>query len=439
MTRLNLIMGASLLGLAMSSPAIAGSGASGYTPDLLPQNAQPGQCYARIKHGAQYATQSEIVVVEEGYESLQVAPAQLRAVQKSVKVKDESVRYVVRQPQYRTTTENVLTSPAYERLSVSAPRFETVTETMQVSGPRRVWKKGNPGRLAAQGYNVLSTANGGYGTSTVAGSGGAYARTGSHSGGASSPAYAANGGTQCGPTCEIWCLVEEPGESVSYKRKVMTEPARVVRTQVPPQYRSITKQVLADPGGVDTVPVPAQYRDISVKELVSPASVTAVNIAPKMGEVKTKTLVKPATYGWARVICNTGQVIGHSGPVNYPAASGQASGYSSSGSYASSGHSSAAHSGSGYSALGYEIRDPDNSGYSAAGHASGGHSANAYKGHSGITYGGRTSSRYSAKQPSALIYGSNNTAAPDYGISYDSPSAPRSYGGDGMNAHHSAH
>ena len=138
MTRFNLLMAASVLTLGMSAPAMAGSGGHGYTPDLLPQNAQPGQCYARIKSGAQYATSSEIVVVEEGYQSLEVHQAQLRTAQQSVKVKDESVRYVVRQPQYRSVTENVMTAPGYERLSVSAPRFETVTETLQVSGPRTI-------------------------------------------------------------------------------------------------------------------------------------------------------------------------------------------------------------------------------------------------------------------------------------------------------------
>ena len=410
MTRLTLLLAASALTFAGATPAMAGSGHHGYAPDLLPQNAQAGQCYARIKSGAQYATASEIVVIEEGYQTLQVTQAQLQSVRKSVKIKDESVRYVVRQPRYRSVTEKIMTSPGYEKLSVSAPQFSTVTETMQVSGPRTVWKKGNPGQLAAQGYNVLSTANGGYGTSTVSGPSGNY---GHSSGAAPSSSYAANGGTQCGPTCEIWCLVEVPGESVSYQRKVMTQPARVVRTPVAPQYQTVSKQVLADPGGVDTVAVPAQYRDITVNQLVAPAGVTAVDVAPKMGEVKTKTLVKPETYGWARVICNTGQVVGQAGAASYPAASGAySSGYTggASSSHAAPAYGAAHQSGAGYS----------------------------QQGSSDIVYGGQFSSRYSAKQPSAMIYGSSNTPAPDYGISYNSPSQPRVYGGEGMNSHHSA-
>ncbi len=431
MTRLNTMIAGSALALTLAAPAAmagSGSGHHGYTPDLLPQNAQAGQCYARIKSGAQYATQSEIVVIEEGYETLEVSQAQLQSVRKSVKVKDESVRYVVRQPRYRSVTEKVLAAPAYERLSVTAPQFRTVTETMQVTGPRTMWKKGNPGRLAAQGFNVLSTANGGYGTSTVAGSGGQY---GSHSasGSVSPQNYASNGGAQCGPTCEIWCLVEVPGESVSYDRKVMTAPARVVRTPVAPQYVSVNKQVLVDPGGVDTVPVPAQYREIDVKELVAPAGVRSVPVAPKTGQVQTKVLVKPESHSWARVICNTGQVVGHSGAVNYPAAGGA--------------YRSGA-SAQGYSSGGYASSYGDQTSQAGAGHAAHNHGSAAHTGaqyehgNSGITYGGQSSSRYSAKQPSALIYGSSNSQAPDYGITYDSPSQPRIYGGEGMNSHHSA-
>ena len=425
MTRLTLMMSAAILAATGASPAFAGSGGYSSAPDLLPQNAQPGQCYARVKNGAQYADKMEVVVIEEGYESVEISPAQVRSATRSVKVKDESVRYVVRQPRYRSVTERVLTSPSYDRLSVMPPQFQTVTETLQTSGPRTVWKKGNPGKLAAQGYNVLSTANGGYGSAASGGSTGSYSGSYSGSGQTHNSNYAANGGNQCGPTCEIWCLVEVPGESVSYRRKVMTAPAKVVRNPVPAQYQTITKQVLADPGGVEQIAVPAEYRDITVTELVSPGTAYSVAVPPKKAQIRTKVLVKPETQSWARVICNTGQVVGHSGAVNYPAASG--AGVGTGGGYSSNYNT-------GTYASGAAQTYAPSTGSAATGHST--QLGGSFD--SGIHYGGQTSSRYSAKQPSALIYGSSNTPAPDYGISYDSPSQPRTYGGEGMNSHHSA-
>lgn len=146
----HLILAAGLRAVSSATPALAGpSGHYGAAPDLLPQNAQAGECYARVQNSAQYAPQSEIIEIEQGYRDVEVTQAQLQSVQKSLKVKEESVRYIVRQPRYRSVTETVMTTPAYDRLTVSAPQFQTVTETLQVSGPRTMWKKGNPGRLAA--------------------------------------------------------------------------------------------------------------------------------------------------------------------------------------------------------------------------------------------------------------------------------------------------
>jgi len=421
------------------------------TPNLLPHNPQAGQCYARVKHDAKYAADSEIVVVEEGYQSASVTQAVLQASQRSVKVKDESVRYVVRQPQYSTQQERIMISPDYDKLSVVPPQFQTITETVQISSPRRVWKKGNPGHLAAQGYNILSTANGGYSGSTQLGGG--YASHG-RSGGTDVSAL----NNQCGSTCEIWCLVEEPGETVGYQRKVMTQPARVTRTTVPARYQNVTKQVLIDPGGVDTIPVPAQYRDVAVKELVAPARQDIVNIPPVMGRIDTKVMVEGERYEWRRVICNTGQVVGHNGgAISYPEASdyGLNSGTSYSSHQYSDGYDFGTTGTTGYSAPtrhGYTVYDGHSNAAQSGGHQSGSYQTGAshddgasnYGGSwgyasSGITYGGLDSAAaYQNKQPSALIYGSTSDDTVSYGADYHSPSTPRHYGGEGMNAHHSA-
>lgn len=413
----------------------------GETPNLLPHNPEAGQCYARMKHGAKYATDSEIVVVEEGYQSAMVTPAVLQPTQRSIKVKDESVRYVVRQPQYSTIQDQVMVSPDYDKLSVSAPQFETVIETIQISSPRRVWKKGNPGHLAAQGYNVLSTANGNYTGSTPLGSGSGYSGSNHVTHGGSDTSALDN---RCGPTCEIWCLVEEPGETVGYQRKVMTQPARVVRTPVAARYQTVSKQVLTDPGGVDTIPVPAQYRDITVEELVSPAREDVVDIAPKMGRIDKKVLVEAERYEWMRVICDTGQVIGHSGAVSYPEASdyGISSGTSNNSSYYSNGYDFGTTGASDYSAPtshGYTVSDGHSNAAQSGGHQSSNYGGSWGQSSSGIIYGGADSAAaYKNKQPSALIYGSTSDDTVSYGPDYHSQSTPRQYGGAGMNAHHSA-
>jgi len=251
-----------MVGTAIAPLAFAGGqGQTGYMPDLLPSNPNTGECYARVEVPAQYSTGSESVLVEEGYSKMEVTQPVLAERQENVMIKEASVRYQVRQPSYRSVTEQMMVRPAYDKLSVSAPQFSTVTETIQTSAPRLVWKRGNPGKLAAQGYTIHSTANGG--------------------------SYS-------------------PGEQVQFNRKVMTSHGQVQRQTVPAKYRTIHKQVVSDPGGVEEIPVPAQYRSVTVEDVVDPGGERHVNVPPKYADVATKHLISPSRYEWRRVLCAPG-------------------------------------------------------------------------------------------------------------------------------------
>lgn len=290
-TQLRRGLTASIATVLLSGTAYAGnSSGPAYTPDLLPANLNTGECYARVEIPAQYQHGSETVMTAEGYKTLQVLPPELATRQEDVLVKEASIRYQVRQPTYKTVNEQLLVRPSYDKLTVSAPQFSTVTETLQTSAPRLVWKRGNPGKLRAQGYVIHSTADGG--------------RNGQ--GYSSTTQYGEQGGAQCGEMCEIWCLVEEPGQTASYQRKVMTNPGGVQRVTVPAKYQTITKQVVADPGGVTEIPIPAEYRSYTVEDVVREASGQYVEVPAKYGQVQTKTLVSPERYEWRRVLCAPG-------------------------------------------------------------------------------------------------------------------------------------
>jgi len=327
MTTLKTIKSAAIFLAGTAIAPIALAGGQGYTPhapELVPHASNPGECYARIEVPAEYSTSSEQIMVEEGYSTVEVHQPTLATRQENVMVKEASVRYQVRQPTYRSTTEQMLVRPAYDKLSVSAPQFSTVTETIQTSAPRLVWKRGNPGKLAAQGYTIHSTANGGsYGQG--------------HSG-----ITEFRGATECGAACEIWCLVEEPGEQVQFNRKVMTSPGQVQRQTVPAKYRTIHKQVVSDPGGVEEIPVPAQYRSVTVEDVVDPGGERVVNVPPKYADVATKHLVSPSRYEWRRVLCapGTGTIKSSASYGSSQSVYTSGSTYSSGSSYSSGSHTS---------------------------------------------------------------------------------------------------
>lgn len=332
MTTFKTLKSAAILLVGTSIAPMAMAGAQGYAPqapELLPHASNPGECYARFEVPAEYSTSSEQIMVEEGYSTVEVHQPTLAKRQENVMIKEASIRYQVRQPTYRSVTEQMMVRPAYDKLSVSAPQFSTVTETIQTSAPRLVWKRGNPGALAAQGYTIHSTANGG-----------SYSQ--GHSG-----TTEFRGATECGAACEIWCLVEEPGEQVQFNRKVMTSPGQVQRHSVPAKYQTIHKQVVSDPGGVEEIPVPAQYRSVTVEDVVDPGGERFVNVPPKYADVATKHLVAPSRYEWRQVLCRPGTGTVSSGTTYGASHTGYGSGSSySSGTVHSSGtYSSGTHYG----------------------------------------------------------------------------------------------
>ncbi len=332
-SKLKLLGLTSLLALGVGSIAVSASGqAAQWEPDLLPPNPEAGKCYGRVQIPAQYSTIAERVLVSQGYAKLEVSQPRLASRQEQVLTKEASVRYVVRQPRFETIREQVLVRPSYAKLSVSAPQFRTVTQTIQTSAPRLVWKLGNPLRLEAQGYKIHSVADGrirsrGYGRSANA------QGLGQHQ----------NSVTSCGEVCEIWCLVEEPGETVSFNRRVMTSSGTVRRINVPAKYASISKQIVADPGGVREIPVPAEYRSIMVETLVEPGREHMVEIPPVYGLVDKKTLVAPARYEWRETVCPSGRL--HSSTQGHNSY-GKTSNY---GNYSSRAHSAASHASAGHS------------------------------------------------------------------------------------------
>ncbi len=322
------LLAVSILALCHGT-ALAGNAHIPALPSLVPSNPEAGECYARVKVPARFESRSQNVMVQEGYTEYQVQQPHISSRAQEVMVKEPSTEYRVRQPRYTTVTEQMMIRPAYEKLKVSPPEFHTVTETVQVSGSRLIWKKGNPGQLAAEGYTIHSTADGGPG-------GHGYSSTTQYG-------SAQNNATHCGQTCEIWCLVEEPGQSVSFNRKALARPSMVHRIPVEAKYQSITKQMLADPGGVDEIPIPAKYQTVMVED-VMPAHASSTHEVPAVyNDVAVNVAVEDERWEWRRVVCETGT---HPGTTSSSYSSGYSSGtpsYSGS-TYSTDSYSSGAYS-----------------------------------------------------------------------------------------------
>jgi len=97
-------------GDAMPADAVGGG-------DLLPPNAAPGECYARVWVDAEYTTSTEQVLSSEASNKIRVIPAE-----------------------YETVTETVEVSSASSRLETIPAVYGTETETIKVRDGQRLWR-----------------------------------------------------------------------------------------------------------------------------------------------------------------------------------------------------------------------------------------------------------------------------------------------------------
>ncbi|VAV95218.1 hypothetical protein MNBD_ALPHA06-1983 [hydrothermal vent metagenome] len=266
MKQLKFLAGSSLAilaGLSLTTTAVADVGPGSNFPFDAPPQGKVGECFARVMVPAQYETVTEQVVVDEGGNRIQVTAPQFAPQTQQYTVRENGVRYEVRQPTYRTVSEQVMVRPAYETLHVVPGEYRTVTEQVQISAPRLAWK---PGASLASRTGIRATKT--------------------HQG-------------------EVYCLVEEPGETKSVSKRVQVRAEQVRAVMVPPVYQNITREVMVDPGGVREIPIPAKYANLTIQQLVQPAGQVSTAIAPRMGSVTRRVQTSGESFRWVKVLCET--------------------------------------------------------------------------------------------------------------------------------------
>ncbi len=235
------------------------------SPLASPPRANPGECFARMKVPAQYDMVPRQIPVAAAYERARITPARFSRETQQVMVKPAHTRYVVSQPKFAVQHEQLMVKPAHDRLEVVPARFAYVSETVTVSQPRLAWKRG----VGLSGISRVDPKTG-----------------------------------------ETWCLVEQPGETTTVRKRVVAQPEQVRRVPVAAQTLSIPRQVLVQKGGIRQIDVPAEYRDFAVQRMQAPASSKAYNVPAETGTVMTKVLKSPERFEWVGVLCDT-----NSGPA----------------------------------------------------------------------------------------------------------------------------
>ena len=252
---MNRFVSYAIASLVLSAPVLT---AQATAQELLPTNAKPGECYAKVLVPASYRTTTEDVLIQPAGIRYTKTPAVYRTIEKQVLVSEESYELVVTPATYKTVEETVLVQPEQVVKTVVPATFRTESKQVMTSPARSEWKVGR----------------------------GAYEKVDSATG-------------------EIMCLVEVPAKYKTVQQTVVDKPAQTLEKTIPAKYATITKRVMDIPPSTTKRVIPPQYKTISVRELVTPESFEAVKSEPQYTTIEKRQLVSAESVQWRQILCQT--------------------------------------------------------------------------------------------------------------------------------------
>ena len=282
--------------------------------DLLPPNAAPGECYARVWVDAQYESREEQVLVSQASTKIEVIPAQ-----------------------YETVTETVEISGASSRLETIPAVYGTESEQVLVRDSRRIWRVGKKNSDAPASDALLTAA-------TTHGIDLSSAQVGMCFHEHYVPATYTNESERVlvkaateqvniipaqYETVEKRVLVREastklvtvPAEYGVEEEQIIDKPAHTIwkkgtgpiqrideatgeimcLVEVPATYKTVKRTVLISPATTQTVEIPAEYETVQVTQLVSAAREERTPIEAVYDTVDRQVVGTKAGFAWHEV------------------------------------------------------------------------------------------------------------------------------------------
>lgn len=234
------------------------STADSMSSDLLPPQAKPGQCFARVFTPPVYQTTNKSVLAKEASESIRVTEPAYDNVQERVLVKEASTKLKVIPARYDWVEERMLVKEASERLEVIPAQYETIEEQLLVSPASTVWKKG---RGPIEKINDM--------------------------------------------TGEIMCLVEVPAVYKTLRSQKLVSKPTTRTIAIPAEYKMVKKRIMVEAPRTEEIEIPAVYKNVKVRKMVVAAAEQRVAIPATYKNVSERHLVTEGQLEWQPILCET--------------------------------------------------------------------------------------------------------------------------------------
>ena len=328
------------------------TGASSSSALLPPQNAVPGECYARvlippkyetkskrvlkqdaytrqeIVKPAQYSWQDKRVLVKEAAEQIETTQAKYDWVNEQVLVKEASERIETIQAKYDWVNEQVLVKEAGERIESIPAKYDwvnkqvlvqekvttvktvpatyrTVEEKVLDKPAHSVWKKGEGliTKIDEQTGEIMCFVEvpASYKTITKK----VLDKSETTQTVVVSPAKYKTVRTQVLKKPAYTRTIKIPAEYKTVRKRVLRTPAKTNKVTIPAEYKTVRKRVLKTPVKTRKVEIPAEYKTIRLKVQSTPAQTRAVQVPAKYQTVTTQVKVSESKLDWHPILCET--------------------------------------------------------------------------------------------------------------------------------------
>ena len=232
--------------------------AYGAPSDLLPPDAKPGECYARVYIPAVEKEVARQVLVKEETERYEIVEPEYETVTETVEVAREAEKLELIPAVFKTETKTVVVEPETEVQEVVPAEYEEVTERVKIKDAYTTWKKGEG---PIQRYDEA--------------------------------------------TGEIMCLVTIPAEYETITKRVVKNPPRTVTKVIPAKTETLEVRVMVEPPKTRTVKIPARFEEVEVRKLVEAAKVNTIKVPARYETVYETVKEREGRMEWRPILCST--------------------------------------------------------------------------------------------------------------------------------------
>lgn len=226
--------------------------------DKLPDNPEPGKCYAKCVVPDKFDVETVRVLEVPAHNTLQVVPAEYRVVRDEVVVKPASKKFNFIPAKYKTVIDTFWIEEPYNKQYTSRPVFADDLKEVEVKAKSGKWVAGeNP----------------------------------------DCPSIDPN-------DCRIFHFREDPAVMRSVPVKKLVTPARSTTKQVGGRYKLVKRQTIVTPARMEEVTIPEVKEVVQRRVLVKDETTRTVDVPARYTTVEKRIITeKGGMTAWREVPC----------------------------------------------------------------------------------------------------------------------------------------